>query len=464
MSSRRRASGGELDRLGRAVVDSAARAQQLRVVVAPARAREREHPLALAEGRLGVRVRVDEDVAVVEGRHQLDRARQQHPVAEDVARHVADPGDRDRLRLHVDPEVAEVVPHALPRPAGGDAHLLVVVARAAARGERVAEPEAVLRRHAVGGVGEVRGALVGRHHQVRVVAVEAHDLGRVQHLAVRAVVRHVEQAGHELPVAVDQVLVERRPRRNVALQHEAALRADRHDHRVLDHLGLHQPQDLGAEVVVAVRPADAAARHLAAAQVDALEPPRVDVDLVERPRRGHGLDRAAVDLDREHRPLRPLEGVRAQHGPHQVGERPQHLVLGQAAHRVERVREGGVGRGHERAAIAGRDRVEARREGLVEGARGLAVAHQHAVQGVGVPVRAHLQQVVAQRAQQLHVAPAEARRQDQPVERVVGGPLLVERPQHLDEALLAPRPAPRCARRGLRSRSGRAGSAGPPAA
>ena len=44
------------------------------------------------------------------------------------------------------PEVAEVVLHALPGAARGDAHLLVVVAGAAAGGERVAQPEAVLRR------------------------------------------------------------------------------------------------------------------------------------------------------------------------------------------------------------------------------------------------------------------------------------------------------------------------------
>ena len=53
---------------------------------------------------------------------------------------------------------------------------------------------------------------------------------------------------------------------------------------------LHQAQDLGAEVVVAVAPADAAARHPAAAQVNPLEQPRVHVDLEQRPRRHHALD------------------------------------------------------------------------------------------------------------------------------------------------------------------------------
>jgi hypothetical protein len=48
------------------------------------------------------------------------------------------------------------------------------------------------------------------------------------------------------------------------LQHEAALGADRHDDGVLDLLGLDQAQHLGAEVFAAVRPAQAAPRHLAA--------------------------------------------------------------------------------------------------------------------------------------------------------------------------------------------------------
>ena len=48
------------------------------------------------------------------------------------------------VRLDVGPELAEVALDRLPRAARRDAHLLVVVARRAAGGERVAEPEAVL--------------------------------------------------------------------------------------------------------------------------------------------------------------------------------------------------------------------------------------------------------------------------------------------------------------------------------
>ncbi len=55
-----------------------------------------------------------------------------HAVAEHVARHVADARDRDRLGLVVDVDLAEVALDRLPGAAGGDAHLLVVVALAAA--------------------------------------------------------------------------------------------------------------------------------------------------------------------------------------------------------------------------------------------------------------------------------------------------------------------------------------------
>ena len=59
---------------------------------------------------------------------------------------------------------------------------------------------------------------------------------------------------------------------------------DRDDDRVLDHLGLHQAEHLGAEVLAPVRPADAAAGDHPAAQVDALHLRAVDEDLEQRAR------------------------------------------------------------------------------------------------------------------------------------------------------------------------------------
>ena len=148
------------------------------VVVVPRRSRQREQPLPLGEPARGVRGRVDEHVPVVERRDQPDVRGQQHPVAEHVAGHVADPDDGDLLALGVDAQLAEVPLDALPGAAGGDAHGLVVVAHRPAGGERVAEPEPVGRGDLVGDVGELRRALVRGHHQVGVVAVVPHDVGR----------------------------------------------------------------------------------------------------------------------------------------------------------------------------------------------------------------------------------------------------------------------------------------------
>ena len=64
------------------------------------------------------------------------------------------------------------------------------------------------------------------------------------------------------------------------------------------------------------------------------------------------------------------------------------------------------------------------------------VADEDAVHRVRVPVGADLQQVVAQRAQHLDVAPGEAGGEDEAVQRVVGRALLVERAQGVHEALL----------------------------
>ena len=71
----------------------AALRQQLAVVIVPARARQVEQALALGPALRRIGIGIDEDVAVVERRDQLDRLRQQHAVAEHVARHVAAAGD-----------------------------------------------------------------------------------------------------------------------------------------------------------------------------------------------------------------------------------------------------------------------------------------------------------------------------------------------------------------------------------
>ncbi len=121
---------------------------------------------------------------MIESRHQPDMLRQQHAVAEDVARHVAHPDDGEILGLDVTAHLAEVALDRFPGAAGGNAHLLVVIAMAAARSESIAQPEAAAFRDAVGDIGEGGGALVGRDHQIGIVAVMADHIRRRHHRSV----------------------------------------------------------------------------------------------------------------------------------------------------------------------------------------------------------------------------------------------------------------------------------------
>ena len=245
------------------------------------------------------------------------------------------------VRLDVGAELAEVPLDRFPGAARGDAHLLVVVAGGAARGERVAEPEAVLDRDRVRDVGEGRGALVGGDDEVRVVLVVADDVGRRHDSPPAIVVGHVQQSAHEHPVALDHLLGSAaRPAGGRPLDDEAALRADRHDDGVLDRLRLHQAEYLGAEVLAAIGPANAAARDLAAAQVHGLHARRVDEDLEHRPRLGQVRDPRGSSLSDEVRARLAagvrLEVVRPQHRADDAQEAAQDPVLVQTLDRIDR--------------------------------------------------------------------------------------------------------------------------------
>ena len=237
---------------------------------------------------------------VVEGAHQLYVFRKQHAVAEHVARHVAAAETGEVLVLNVLGQFAEMALHRFPGALGGDAHLLVVVARRAARCEGIVKPEAVVLGHAVGDVREGRRALVGGDHQIRVVLVMAHHIERRHDLAGLEVVRQVEKPADEGPIAGDAFLEERLPaglRGRRSLDHETALRPDRHDDRVLHLLGLDETEDLRAEVLAPIRPPETAARDLAEAQMHAFDARAVDEDLAERPRQGQFIDIAGVELE-----------------------------------------------------------------------------------------------------------------------------------------------------------------------
>ena len=65
---------------------------------------------------------------MVEGGDQLDRRREQHAVAEDVAGHVTNARHREGRGLDIDVDLAEMAFYRLPSAASGDAHAFVVVA------------------------------------------------------------------------------------------------------------------------------------------------------------------------------------------------------------------------------------------------------------------------------------------------------------------------------------------------
>ena len=369
---------------------------------------------------------------MVEGGHQPGVLGAQQAVAEDVARHVADADGREVLGLAVDAHLAEVALHGDPRALGGDAHRLVVVADRAAGREGVAEPEAVVLGHAVGDVGEGRGALVGGDDEVGVVTVVADHLARRHRLAVDEVVGDVEQAGDEGLVAGHAL---GQPRVAVGrvgqlLAEERALRADRHDDGVLHHLRLDQAEHLGAEVVASVRPAQATAGDRAEAQVRALDARAVDEDLVARARLGQVGDGRRLELEghvRVDAAVRgSLEEVGAQRGPDERPVGAQDAVVVEADDVVERLREPLLDRlhlGHARLGVGGEHpvaptRVEARLEELDEQPGDVDVAAQRLLDVVEGEGRVALLEVLRVGPQHRGLAPGQPGREDELVEPV----------------------------------------------
>jgi hypothetical protein len=458
--------------------NAAARGDQRLVVVVPRRTRQVEHALALGE-RLGdVGIGVDEDVAMVERSDEADVLGQQHAVAEHVAGHVADADAGEVLRLRIAAERAEMALDRFPRALRGDAHFLVVVADRAARRERVAEPEAVFGADAVGDVGERRRALVGGDHEVRIVAIMAHHVPRRHDLAVDEVVGDVEQAVDEHLVAGDAfgeygVAVAASGR---ALDEETALRADRHDDCVLHHLRFHEAEHFRAEILAAIRPAQAAARDGAETQVHAFDARAVDEDFPVRTRLGQirHLRRIELEADVVVRlaVAAVLEIVRAQRRADdaEIGAQDAILVeagdvfeqrldrgdergdllrarlracgdervdevgreLGERVRRDQRAQFGvellrGIGRG--RAALLAR-RIETGFEQFDEQAGDRRIAVERFFHVALRERHAGLQEVLAVAAQHRNLAPRQARAEDELVERVVFGvaaPDLLER-------------------------------------
>ncbi len=415
----------QLDRLRLPRVHAAALGQRGAFVVVPARARQLEQAPALGDASRGVRVRVDEDVAMVERGDELHVRRQQQPVAEHVAAHVADAHHREVFLRRVEAELAEVALHGLPCPARRDRDLLVVVARRPARRERVAEPERVLGGQGVRDVGEGRRALVGRDDEVGVVFVLAqHPRGR-HDSALDDVVGHVEHPADERLIARDDLALDRvaiAGRQRFA--DEAALRAVRHDHGVLHLLRLHQAEHLGAEVLAPIRPANAAASDLRRPQVHGFHALRVDEDLEPRLRFRQVRQRVRIELERDVRLRRAVRAalviVRAQQRTDDRAVCAEDPVVVEVLGAVELALERCFARNElARALVGGPVDVERRLELVDQSAAIRGIAREHGLHvGLAVP-DPRLQHVLAERAQQRRLAPVEARARDEGVEAVV---------------------------------------------
>ena len=222
----------------------------------------------------GVRFGIDEDVAVIERGDELERLRQQHAIAEHITGQVAAARDANWIGLDIHPRLEEVALDRDPCALRGDAHRLVVVAVAPARGERVTEPEAVFKRNGVGDVRKSGRSLVGGNNEIGVVAVEDRDPIGVDDLFIDDVVGHRQQRPNENAIGfgtLGKPGIALGRRAGQVLGVKAALGAGWHDDRVLDQLGLHETEDFGAEIVAAIGPAQASTRNRAAAQMDALD-------------------------------------------------------------------------------------------------------------------------------------------------------------------------------------------------
>ena len=346
-------------------------------------------------------------MAVIEGGDQLQGLRQQHPVAEHVARHVAAARDGDRVLLDVHPHFAEVALDAHPCAARGDAHRLVVIAVRAAAGESVVEPEVARLGDAVRDVGEGRGALVGGDHEIGVLPVKRGDALRVHHPPGDDVVGDRQQRADEdfiggaalggPTLAVDRGAGE-------LLGIEPALRARRHDHRVLDALGLHQPENLGAEVIAPVGPAQPPARHRARAQVDALDPPRIDENLAPWQRLGEARNLGGFELEGQCLGGSGGEGVGAQHRIDHRAVEPQQAVVVDRGDLGETTGESALRGGDGFLAVPIEGRIVARLEQVDHGAGHLRRGGErvdHGVDRVGQP---RLAQVAIDRAQPVRLA------------------------------------------------------------
>ena len=404
------------DGFGAAGEHAAACGDELLRVVLPGRAGKVVQALALLERCGRIRVGVDEDVAVVKRCDQAGVGCAQHAVAEHVAAHVAHADDGEVVFVRVDPKLTEVALRGLPGTSGGDAHFLVVVAVRPTGGEGVTQPEAAGGRDCVGHVGEARRALVCGDHEVGVFAVVYDGALRADGRAVGIeVVGDVQQRADELFIgSLAQLGASFGVPDRQALRIEAALRTRGHDEGVLDHLGLRQAEGFRAEVIAAIRPAQAAAGDRTETQVHALNPRRVDPGFDLRARQRQEAQLFWQQFERERRRQGAVARV-VEVGAHNSLDEGQHgahdAVLIEGRQAAQAFLDSAFEFTDRGFAVTGEVRVELSGEQINQAAGKVCVGREHTRDvAVGVGHRG-LAQVADDCAQNLDFAPVQSRQQ-----------------------------------------------------
>ena len=107
----------------------------------------------------------------------MDLGRKQHPVTENVSRHITDTHHAKGLFLDVLAHFAEVSFDPLPGATCSDGHGLVVVTNRTTGRECITHPETTLQGNLIGCIGKRCSPFIGSHYQVGVVFVISNQTG-----------------------------------------------------------------------------------------------------------------------------------------------------------------------------------------------------------------------------------------------------------------------------------------------
>ena len=157
----------------------------------------------------------------------------------------------------------------------------------------------------------------------------AADMGGMNDLALDQIVGDREQGADEDPIAFSALGKPCIALRGIGqrLGIKSTLGARGHDHRVFNALRLHQPENLGAEIVAPIGPAQSAARDRTSAQMNAFNARAVDKNLAPRQRRGQTGDARRIEFERERLGRGGSEHIGAQRRADRRAEQPQDAII-----------------------------------------------------------------------------------------------------------------------------------------